>query len=412
MAPRRKGNIAVDDVIEAAKGMPLDAKQLVRNKEEQLDPASFEYGYKGMLTVNRDEEKLYLLSDHQNPTQETSWKVIGPYDDSALDARVTALENASPGEQVQANWNETDTTSKAFIQNKPTIPPAYDDTALATRVTAVENGKANTADLAPVATSGSYNDLGDKPTIPPAYDDTAIQAALAGKADASSLANVATSGSYNDLGDKPTIPEAYDDSALAARIAAVETTLPNKANTADLANVATSGSYNDLGDKPTIPEAYDDTALAGRVTAVETALPGKADSSSLATVATSGDYDDLTNKPTIPEAYDDTALSARVTALEGRIDADTQADWNETDITSPAFIQNKPTIPTPITIDAAMDAASENPVQNKVVLAAIGDAVDVVDTAVQGLDTRVTAVETALNLTALTDEEIAALVPA
>lgn len=371
---RRKGSLDLDASIELSYSGPLDAKQLVRTKEEQLDPASFEYGYKGLLTVNRDEEKLYLLSDHNNPTLEESWKVIGPYDDSALDARVTALENASPSEQVQANWNETDTTSKAFIQNKPTIPEAYDDTALAGRVTAVEG-------------------------------------ALAGKADASSLANVATSGSYNDLGDKPTIPEAYDDSALAARVAAVETTLPNKANTADLANVATSGSYNDLGDKPTIPEAYDDTALAGRVTAIETALPGKVDASSLANVATSGSYNDLGDKPTIPEAYDDTALDARVTALEGRIDADTQADWEETDTTSPAYIQNKPTIPAAITIDTAMDATSENPVQNKVVLAAIGDAIDVVDTAVQGLDTRVTAIETALNLTALTDEEIAALVP-
>lgn len=497
MAVRRKGTLDLQENIETGKQMPLDARQLVRSKEEMLTEGSFDYGYKGLFTAERTEGKLWMLMDHNNPTLEESWKVIGPYDDSALDARVTALENASPGEQVQANWNETDTTSKAYIQNKPSlasvatsgdfndlinrpvVPPAYDDTELRGMIAV----KANSADLATVATSGSYNDLTDQPTIPPAYDDsaldarvtalenaspteqvqadweesdttskayiqnkptipeayddTAIRAALAGKVDASSLANVATSGSYNDLGDKPTIPEAYDDSALAARIAAVETTLPNKANSADLANVATSGSYNDLGDKPTIPEAYDDTALAGRVsaleaktetqadwnetdtesaayiankptipeayddtvlagrvTAVETALPSKADSSSLATVATSGSYNDLTDQPTIPEAYDDTALSARVTALEGRTDADTQADWNETDTTSPAYIQNKPTIPTPITIDAAMDAASENPVQNKVVLAAIGDAVDVVDTAVQGLDTRVTALET------------------
>lgn len=397
---RRKGSLDLDASIELSYSGPLDAKQLVRSKEEMLDPASFEYGYKGLFTAERMEGKLWMLMDHQNPTQEASWKVIGPYDDSALDARVTALENASPGEQVQADWNETDTTSKAFIQNKPTIPPAYDDTALTGRVTAVEGalaGKADASSLANVATSGSYNDLGDKPTIPEAYDDSALAARVAAvettlpnKANTADLANVATSGSYNDLGDKPTIPEAYDDTALAGRVSALEAKTETQADW----NETDTNSAAYIANKPTIPEAYDDTALAGRVTAVETALPGKANSADLATVATSGDYDDLTNKPTIPEAYDDTALSARVTALEGRIDADTQADWNETDTTSPAFIQNKPTIPTPITIDSAMDATSENPVQNKVVLAAIGDAVDVVDTAVQGLGTRVTTLET------------------
>ena len=45
------------------------------------------------------------------------------------------------------------------------------------------SGKANTADLATVATSGSYNDLSDKPTIPTVP----------------TLATVATSGLYKDL---------------------------------------------------------------------------------------------------------------------------------------------------------------------------------------------------------------------
>jgi hypothetical protein len=58
--------------------------------------------------------------------------------------------------------------------------------------------------------------------------------------------------------------------------------------------VATSGSYTDLTDKPNL---------------------------------FSGDYNDLTNKPTIPAAQ-------------------INSDWNESDTTSKAYIQNKPTIPT------------------------------------------------------------------
>ena len=43
-------------------------------------------------------------------------------------------------QNVQSNWNETNTSSDAYIKNKPT--------------------------LSTVATSGSYNDLSNKPTIP------------------------------------------------------------------------------------------------------------------------------------------------------------------------------------------------------------------------------------------------------
>lgn len=45
-----------------------------------------------------------------------------------------------PSDPVQSNWTETDTSSLAYIKNKP--------------------------NLATVATSGSYNDLSDKPSIP------------------------------------------------------------------------------------------------------------------------------------------------------------------------------------------------------------------------------------------------------
>lgn len=68
--------------------------------------------------------------------------------------------------------------------------------------------KANTADLATVATSGSYNDLSDKPTIPAAQvnSDWNANSGVAQILNKPTLATVATSGSYNDLSNKPTIP--------------------------------------------------------------------------------------------------------------------------------------------------------------------------------------------------------------
>lgn len=77
--------------------------------------------------------------------------------------------------------------------------------------------------LATVATSGSYNDLTDKPEVPGVPDivqttgtsttavmsQKAVTDELNEKANSADLATVATSGSYNDLSNKPNIPTNY-----------------------------------------------------------------------------------------------------------------------------------------------------------------------------------------------------------
>ena len=67
-------------------------------------------------------------------------------------------------EQVQANWNESDSTSKAFIQNKPTIPTKTSDLTN-------DSGFVAGSSLATVATSGDYDDLANKPSIPTKTSD-------------------------------------------------------------------------------------------------------------------------------------------------------------------------------------------------------------------------------------------------
>lgn len=72
-----------------------------------------------------------------------------------------------PAAQVQSNWNEADNTSPAYIQNKPTIPAAQVQSnwteADPTNISYIQNKPT----LAVVATSGDYDDLIGKPTIPP-----------------------------------------------------------------------------------------------------------------------------------------------------------------------------------------------------------------------------------------------------
>lgn len=75
--PRRLGQLELDSTIETKRNLPLDARTLVRNKEELLHPDSFKYGYNGMLVVCRDEEKLYMLINKDDTTLESSWKEIG-----------------------------------------------------------------------------------------------------------------------------------------------------------------------------------------------------------------------------------------------------------------------------------------------------------------------------------------------
>jgi hypothetical protein len=155
--------------------------------------------------------------------------------------------------------------------------------------------KADSSSLSAVATTGSYNDLLNKPTNVSSFNNdsdystvtyvnnqittlsTSVNNQLALKANSGDLAAVATSGSYNDLLNKPTdlatqtyvntqisnlidfSPATLDTlNELAAALADdpnFATTITNqlalKANTSSLSTVATTGSYNDLLNKPT-----------------------------------------------------------------------------------------------------------------------------------------------------------------
>jgi len=103
---------------------------------------------------------------------------------TAEDVGALPSDTHIPTDPVQSNWAETDTSSLAYIENKP--------------------------NLATVATSGSYGDLSNKPTIPAAQvnSDWNATSGVARILNKPSLATVATSGSYNDLSNKPTIPTA------------------------------------------------------------------------------------------------------------------------------------------------------------------------------------------------------------
>lgn len=162
----------------------------------------------------------------------------------------------------------------------------------------------------------------------------------------------------------------------------VDQLLAAKANISSLSTVATSGSYNDLSDKPVIPTVPTNVSAftndAGYLTEhqslanyynksqTDNLLNGKVSTGTLATVATSGSYNDLTNKPDLSTKQDVLVSGVNIKTInsqsllgEGNINIEgggggtqVQSNWNETDTTSMAYIQNKPTNVSAFTNDA------------------------------------------------------------
>lgn len=133
-------------------------------------------------------------------------------------------------------------------------PSGNSNSDLSAELRYIKNNLTKTADLAAVATSGSYNDLTDKPTI---SGGTTYTAGTGINITNDEISVDATALSYNDLQNKPTIPTVPTNVSSFTNDAGYLTAhqdISGKANSADLATVATSGSYNDLLDKPEISE--------------------------------------------------------------------------------------------------------------------------------------------------------------
>jgi hypothetical protein len=178
--------------------------------------------------------------------------------------------------------------------------------------------------------------LADKANAADVYTKDGVNTLLSGKADAATTYNkdevdnlITTSSEKHYLKS-----ETYTQSE-------VNNLLDGKVSDTELADIAFSGSYNDLTDKPDLPsditvdgELSNTSTNAIQNKVVTEALALKANDADLAAVAKSGSYNDLADRPEVPET---------------------------------------------IYVDAALDAESENPVQNKVIVTALADKANTAD---------------------------------
>ena len=137
----------------------------IRDLERDL---IFDYGINGYKSATHDiskisdGENLYSIKDNYayHEGELATVATTGNYNDLTNKPTI-------PAAQVQSDWNASDTSSKAFIVNKPTIPTSVSQLSDAGNYLTVNNTtQVETITLANVATTGEYSDLLNKPTIP------------------------------------------------------------------------------------------------------------------------------------------------------------------------------------------------------------------------------------------------------
>ena len=210
---------------------------------------------------------------------------------------------------VQSDWNESTTTSDAFILNKPTIPAAQ-----------IQSDWNQT-------TTTSLDFIKNKPSIP----DAQIHSDW----------NQTDADAVDFIENKPTIPTIPDVATD------TEDGLMSGTDKSKLDGISSGAEVNVQPDWNQTTTTADDF-IKNKPTITTPVQSNWAETDT-------GDLSFITNKPTIPTIPGDATTStsglmssADKTKLDGIAEGanqDVQSDWNETDTADLSFIKNKPTIP-------------------------------------------------------------------
>lgn len=177
--------------------------------------------------------------------------------------------------------------------------------------------------------------------------------------DVITLSKVATSNSYNDLDNKPTIPEGVEKS----------TTVPKMDGTAAVGSETkfAAGDHVHPSDTSRVPTTR---TVAGHSLSSDIILKTEdiIDGEGSHTLDETLDYkvDVIDGKGLSTNDYT-TAEKNKLNGISAGAEVNVQADWNETNTSSDAYIKNKPTIPSGVEVDDELSSTSVNPVQNKVI---------------------------------------------
>ena len=192
------------------------AVDFIKNKPTIPDTSNF-------LTIDQWNKKELAIANALTELNEEKADVSelnGKQDVLTAGQNITIQNNvisATGGTQLQSDWEESDTTDPSYIQNKPDLTVYVESSDLATVATTGDYDDLTNKPTIPSLTDyytktesdGKYAtkaDFDEKEEVI-ATSLNGLNTAISGKANTADLATVATSGSYNDLSNKPTIPD-------------------------------------------------------------------------------------------------------------------------------------------------------------------------------------------------------------
>ena len=211
------------------------------------------------------------------------------------------------GLQAQADWNQTDNNSVDFIKNKPTNVSSFTNDAGYLTSHQDISGKANSADLATVATSGSYTDLTNTPTIP----------SLTGYATETWVSQQGYLTSHQSLTD-------YVQKSQTLGLLKNDGTVDTNTYLTSHQSLSSKQDVIDSNNKLS-SDLVDDTNTTNKFT-------------NATEKQTWNSKQDALTFNTTPSSSNKVATMADVPA------AQIQSDWNQTDNTQADFIKNKPSV--------------------------------------------------------------------
>lgn len=323
-------------------------------------------------------------------------------------------------ENVQADWDETDSTAPSYIQNKPNIPSGV--VVDTTYNSASENAQAGTAVAQAVSTK--VDKVTGKGLSENDYTN-ADKAKLDG-IETGAEANVQANWTQTDtaaddyIKNKPAIPTVNDATLTIQKNGKEVGTFSANAATAATINITVPVDAEDVDALPDTTKYGASLALSiESSTYVVTATLKDQDGNTLGTsqtidlpletVVVGGSYDDTTKKVILTLKNGNTidfsvadlvaGLQTEITSTN-KLDADlvddstsvnkfvTTADktaWNAKSDFSGSYndLTDKPTIPAAVTVDQAYDSASTNPQSGTAVAQAVSGKISATDYATQ-----------------------------
>ena len=251
----------------------------------------------------------------------------------------TKLDGIASGAEVnvQSDWNVTDTTSDAYILNKPDLTTYATKTFVSDEVAKAVTG--GTVDLSGYA---KVDDVGDKTNLTTTEKTTIVGAIneISDKAKANAT-SIATKANQTDV------------TALGTRVDALESLNAEENVQADW-NVVDTSNDAFIKNKPDLTlkadKTYVNTELAKKVDAeVGKSLVPDTEIAKIHTHDNKMVLDNLT-QTVVDDSHKHTNKTILDTITQDKIDGwnkaeeNVQSDWNETNTTSDAYIKNKPNL--------------------------------------------------------------------